>query len=124
MKNDTKIKALMKQIESGEMKTDSAKILDFIINEKFSSRPLICDALSMLTQTATGRLNDLQDYGIIEVVKTDLEPEYHIYTYQSDPMRQIENAYYRKKAKFIQWQKRGKLEFYEFLNENQLELNI
>jgi hypothetical protein len=124
MKQDTKIKALMNQIESGNMKTDASRILHFIIHEKFSSRPLICDALEILTQTATARLNDLQDYGIIEVVKTNLEPEYHIYKYQSDPMKQVKNAYERKKSKFIQWQKRGKMEFSEFLNENQLEFNL
>ena len=39
-------------------------------------------------------------------------------------MKQVKNAYERKKAKFIQWQKRGKLEFSEFLNENQLEFNL
>ncbi len=124
MKNDTKVKSLMKQIESGKMQSDSARILNFIIKEKYISRPLICDALGILTQTATARLGDLQDYGIVEVVKTDLDPEYDIYKYQSDPMRQVKNAYNRKKMKFEQWKRRGKKEFSEFLHENQLELNL
>lgn len=124
MRNDTKIKALLEQVESGKMKNDQARILNFIIHEKFSSCPLICDALGMLTQTVTARLHDLLSIGLIEIVQMEEKPAYHIYRYQPDPFFQARNAYEVKRAKFEQWKKRGILEFGEFLNENQLELNL
>ena len=125
MKNETKIKALMKQIDSGQMKTDASRILDFIIKEGFSSMPIICDALCMPEKTVSARLSGLQDMGIIEIV-TDGEPEtdFQIYRYQSSPAMQVHNAYMRKKAKFNQWKKRGLQEFSEFLHQDQLELEF
>lgn len=124
MKNDTKIKALMKQIESGKLKTDMSRILHFIIHEKYSSRPLICDALGISIQTGTARISDLLDMGLIEITNIGQKDDYHIYKYQSDPIRQVDNAYNRRKSKFNQWKKRGLEEFSEFLGENQLEFDL
>lgn len=124
----TRLKALMKQIESGQMKTDAAKILDYIIKEKMTSRPMIGDALGIPEKTVSARVSGLLDMGVIEVIETDPlpidSPEYEILSYQKDPLRQVKNAYDRKKEKFNQWKKRGINEFVEFLNEEQLELKF
>lgn len=124
----TRLKALMKQIESGQMKTDAAKILDYIIKEKMTSRPMIGDALGIPEKTVSARVSGLLDMGVIEVIETDPlpidSPEYEILSYQKDPLRQVKNAHERKKEKFNQWKKRGINEFVEFLNEEQLELKF
>lgn len=125
MNNETKIRALMKQIDSGQMKTDACKILDFIIKEKYSSMPLICDALDMPEKTVSARLSGLQDIGIIQVVKEgDPDTDFQIYIHQNSPAMQVHNAYMRRKAKFKQWKKRGINEFSDFLNRDQLELEL
>jgi len=123
MNNQTKIQALTKQIDSGQLKTDSAKILDFIKKEGFSSLPIICDALGMPEKTVSARLSGLQDLGILEIVPyKENVPQYQIYTFQPVKKIQIYNAYKRKEFKFHQWKKRGLKEFPEFLKE--IEYNL
>ncbi len=118
MNNETKIQALNKQIDSGKMKTDAARVLNFIIEEKFSSMPLLCDALNLPEKTVSARLSGLQSIGVIEVVPhNDKVPQYNIYTHQPVKKIQIYNAYKVKEAKFAQWKKRGLKEFPEFLRE-------
>lgn len=124
MNNETKIKALMLQIDSGQMESDAARVLDFIIKEKFSSMPIICDALDMPEKTVSARISGLLDIGIIEIVESDDDAKYHIYRHQANAMGQVKNAYNRKKAKFEQWKKRGLQEFGEFLHSEQLELGL
>ena len=86
--------------------------------------PLICDALDMPEKTVSARLSGLQDMGIIQVVKQEPAPDYHIYKHQESPAMQIHNAYMRRKAKFEQWKKRGFNEFSDFLNMAQMELEL
>ena len=114
--NETKIKALQKQIDSGQLKTDAARILNFIIKQGFSSAPLICDALGMPEKTVSARCAGLQDLGILEVVPLK-NSDFQVYTHQPMKKLQIWNAYKRKEAKFKQWHKRGLNEFPEFLRE-------
>ncbi len=123
MNNQTKIQALQKQIDSGQLKSDEAKILDFIKKEGFSSMPLICDALNMPEKTVSARLSGLQDVGIVEIVPhKENVPQYQIYTFQPVKKIQIYNAWKRKEFKFQKWKKRGLKEFPEFLIE--IEYNL
>lgn len=116
MDNETKIRALQRQIDSGQLKTDQARILNFIIKEGFSSMPLICDALKMPEKIVSARCAGLQDLGILEVVPMK-NADFQVYTHQPVKKIQIYNAYKRKEAKFKQWHKRGLKEFPEFLRE-------
>lgn len=120
----TRLKALLRQIESGKLKTDAARILQYIIENKYTSRPLISDALDMKLQTVVARVSDLLDLGIIEVVPTDQETDYEILTHVPDTIRQMDNAFERRKAKFNAWKKRGMKEFGDFLDLSQLELTF
>ncbi len=124
--NRTKIKALMAQIDSGQIKNDAARILKFIIDQKFSSLPIICDLLGMPEKTVSARLSGLQDIGIIEVVepKEGEVDEFQVYKHQPYPLAQVKNHHQRRKAKFNQWKKRGAKEFSDFLQLEQLELNF
>lgn len=116
----------MRQIDSGQMKNDASRVLNYIIINGYTSLPLICDALGMPEKTVSARLSGLQDIGIIEIVpsKEGEQTDFQIYLYQSDPMSQVNNAYRRKKAKFNQWKKRGVTEFSEFLGLEQIELQF
>jgi len=118
----TRLKALMKQIDSGQMKSDIVRILDYIMKNEMSSPPMISDALNIPIVTVRPRCTNLLDMGIIEVVESDADHE--ILKHQKDSIRVAKNAYERKKAKFDQWRKRGLNEFSEFLNENQLEFDL
>lgn len=129
---NTKVKALLHQIETGKMKTDLVKILNYIMVNEMTSRPLIADGLNMKLQTTVARVSDLLDMGIVEVV--DLNEvvsltyldylDYEILQYQSDPIKVAKNAYERKREKFEKWKKRGLNEFSEFFNPEQFELNF
>jgi predicted DNA-binding transcriptional regulator len=114
--NETKIKALQKQIDSGQIKTDAARILDFVIENAFATAPEICKQLKMPEKTVSARCAGLQDLGILEVMPMKYS-DFQIYTHQPVKKLQIYNAYKRKEAKFKQWKKRGLKEFPEFLRE-------
>ena len=120
---NTKLKALLKQIESGKMETDVAKILSYVITNRYTSRPLIADGLNMKLQTVVGRVSDLLDMGILEAFSNEGD-EYEILQYQADPLRQAKNAVDRKKKKFERWKKRGINEFGDFLDLSQLEFGF
>jgi predicted DNA-binding transcriptional regulator len=118
----TRLKALQKQIDSGQIKTDSARVLKYIMEHGNVSRFTIKLALKMNHQTATARVSDLLDMGVIEVVGESRGHEQLIY--QKDPMRQVENAYKRKKEKYTGLKKRLLNEFKEFLDLDQLEIKF
>lgn len=127
----TRLKALMNQIDSGQMKTDAARVLNYIINNGMTSRPMIGDALNMPEKTVSARVSGLLDMGVIVVLDPETynelpieKPEYEILAYVKEPLAQVKNAYNRKKAKFNAWKKRGLNEFGEFLNEDQLVLQL
>lgn len=129
---NTKVKALLHQIETGKMKTDLVKILDYIMVNEMTSRPLIADGLNMKLQTTVARVSDLLDMGIVEVIDchdgigslTFEHLDYEILKHQPDPIKVAKNAYERKRDKFEKWKKRGLNEFSEFFNPEQFELNF
>lgn len=99
------IEALMHQIDSGQMKKDSAKILDFIINNGPITQLDVINMKGIHFKSVTARLSDLMNLGIIEAIgKTDpqMDPgskrkiSYTLYMYQPDPQKQLKNAYTRK----------------------------
>ena len=117
MTNETKIRALQKQIDSGEMKSKEAKILNFIINEGFTDSYKIHKALRIPEKTVSARCAKLQDYGVVEIMPQKKKVKYQVYTHQPVKKLQIYNAYKRKEAKFKQCKKRMLNEFPEFLRE-------
>ena len=119
---NTRIKALLKQIETGKIDTDSAKILNYIKTNVMTSRPMIEDSLGMSHQTASARVSDLLDMGIIEVVESDAD--YEILKYQPSEHSQIKNARKRKYDKYVKWKKRGVEQFSDFLDLDQLEIQF
>lgn len=124
MNNETKIKALLHQIESGQMENDASKILNFIIQKRKADMPLICKELKMSEKVVSARLSGLQDIGIIQEVKQEEAPRYKTYRYQKSPAMQVHNAYMREKWKFEQWKKSGIRRFSKFLKLDQYRLDL
>lgn len=122
----TRLKALLRQVESGQAKSDMARILKYIIDNNVTNRQLISDGMGIKLQTVVARVSDLLDMGVIEVKQVSKNHGFthEVLTHQPDPMRQVQNAYERKKEKFAQWKKRGEREFSDFLDLSQLELKL
>lgn len=106
---EAKLTALFKQIHSGKMKSDSAKILNYIIESKMSTMPSIEFKFAMPRQTVSARVSDLEDLGVIKKQGTHETRSgvYSLYVYESDPVKVVKNAKERELIKFNNWLKRG-----------------
>lgn len=113
-----KIKALLKQIETGQITTDAGRILAHIKKYPYSTLPEIKRKLQLSHQTASARLSDLQDLGIVEENGTTKTGSYTYFKYQADFLKQEENARERKREKYTLWLKKGLNKFEEFINPN------
>ncbi len=69
-----KILALKHQIESGKIRTDSARILEYIIRTGPAYIPEIMQVLHLKQSTVTGRISELEDMGLLENLGADLTP--------------------------------------------------
>ncbi|TYP71514.1 MarR family transcriptional regulator [Aquimarina intermedia] len=115
-----RVKALLKQVNSGKMETDKVRILHHIKKHPYTTLPEIERKLNMKHQTASARTSDLQDLGLIEesgeVKKGNSTHSY--YKFQPDPNKQAKNAFERKKIKFSQWRKKGLSQFKDLINND------
>lgn len=113
-----KIEALLKQIHSGKRMSDNARILDYIMKHPFTTTSEVEIKLNMLHQTASARISDLLDIGVIEEKgkKESARSSFTYLKYQPNPSKQIENALKRKKEKYSHWLKKGLTHFKEFIN--------
>lgn len=118
MENSPKIRALMHQIESGKLESDKARILDFIIKFPRSNTKLIQRHLRLSHETASARLSDLQDLGLLDA---NTEGAFSEFFYEPDPKKQKVNAFLRKTERFEKWKKKAQ-EFRDVLSEEQLDL--
>lgn len=112
-----KINALLDQIKSGKMENDKARVLDFIQKNPHATIQDIEINLNLYHETASARVSDLQDLGVVEVSKTE---RYSHLIYQDNPKKQKVNAFLRKKEKFDRWKKRAK-KFEGLLTDNQMD---
>jgi len=80
------MEALLKQIESGKIETDKAKILNYIINNPNSTWLDIKISLNLLENTAGARISDLEDLGLImpKYTKEQRGSNQSTYIYVSD----------------------------------------
>jgi DNA-binding MarR family transcriptional regulator len=102
-----KVSALIEQIESGQLKTNNAKILDkFVLNPEGLTVYDLRIHLGMAHQTLTSRISDLEDMGVIFAYKTvertvdGKARKYTLYKYSKDSVRQMQNALLRRETKF------------------------
>lgn len=105
MATQATIESLMNQINSGKLKTNTAKILDSIIKNEpvgISTHQLEKEYYDEMKQsTVTSRLSNLTDLGLIYVSgerKID-ETLYSVYKYETNTFLQKQRANLRKEQK-------------------------
>lgn len=113
-----KIQALLKQIHSGKRLSDKARVMEFVMKHPYCSTVDVQVKLNMVHQTASARVSDLMDMGVIEDVakKETSTSTFSILKYQSNPDKQDENAKRRKLEKYKNWLANGLNNFNEFIN--------
>ena len=115
-----RVKALLNQIHSGKMQSDMVRILYYIKKHPFTTLPEIERKLNLLNQTASPRISDLLDLGLIEESGETKKGNstYSYFRFQPDPNKQTKNAFERKKIKFNHWRKKGLSQFKDLINSN------
>lgn len=106
MKNSPapKIAALLEQIASGQMKSDKARILNFVMTFKGQNKETIGKHFAIPHQTVTARLSDLEDLGLIESKGAGKYSNFYpIY----DPQTQKLHRAKRQAEKLEAWAKKG-----------------
>ena len=113
-----RIQALLHQVHSGKLQTDMARILHHIKKHPYTTLSELKRKLNMKHQTASARVSDLLDMGLIE--EKDTKKSHHsfetYFTYQSDIRKQEHNAKKRKKTKYQHWLKKGLSQFEDLIN--------
>lgn len=117
-----KIKALLAQIESGKIKTDAGKILNFIIKRGTSNAVHMESLLPMFNKTLSARISDLEDLGLIYKSGTFNDGKHSSYSYEPDPEKQQANRLKRHLEKFEIWKARGLKDFAQHLPEDAIEI--
>lgn len=115
-----KIKALLNQIKNGKLNTDKARVLHHIKNHPYSTLSEIERKLNMIHQTASARVSDLLDMGLIQEMgtKKTARSQETYFRFQPNFQKQNTNATKRKEEKYKRWVKTGLTQFEEFINPN------
>lgn len=115
-----RVQSLLNQINSGQLKNDMSRILNHIKTYPLTTLPEIKRKLGIVHQTASARISDLLDMGLIEEKeeKKTTTGVHSYFKYQPDPRIQSINALKRKKEKFENWKKKGINQFQEFINND------
>ena len=113
-----RIKALLDQIHSGKLQSDMARVLHHIKNYPYTTLTELERKLNMKHQTASARVSNLLDLGLIEEqgTKKSLHSFQTYFKFQPSSLKQIHNARKRKKQKYEHWLKKGLSQFEEFIN--------
>lgn len=109
-----KIKALIKQIESGKMNTDKAYILKEIKHWTEQNVGLtiisISKDINLPTSTIVARLSDLEDLGVIykngSVYSELLNSSFSLFYYESNPDKWEERRILKHSEKYIRYVKK------------------
>ncbi len=120
------IEALKKQVESGKLKSNNAKILSLA-----KRGPITKYTAGLLHQTATSTCTKLQDMGLLEIrEKKEINGEFcGVYYYQPDPEKQKANRTERLADSYERWKKAGRTRFKESIEKElaetgQMEFNF
>lgn len=109
MAKQTQIDALLKQVQSGKLTSDKAKILSYIGKHPYTTDLDLVNHLGMHRKTASARLTDLEDMGLITTRGVQEQEGYSRNRYIT-----VDNAalsrYLREQRdndKYIKWLKKG-----------------
>lgn len=123
------LKTLEEQIDSGNITSNEAKILEhFILLEKRGESdilPNLHQKFYMSKSTIVARLSSLEDMGVIyktgEVKETQdsiqRKKYYSFYKYEPDPLKQETNRINIEREKFLKWCNAGLNKFDNFITQ-------
>lgn len=104
-----RLRAYADQIITGNAKNTGANIYNLIKDtEQGISLKQICKGLSLKHQTASARISDLLDAGLIYVYITDLDNNVSYFKAVTSKSEQVQLQNLRHKEKVEQWKARGK----------------
>ena len=103
----TSIKALKELTNSGKKLSYRNKILKFIIERNGANLYEIESILGIKWRTASARVSELQDDGIIYVSDTFNDGKNSVFAFESDSRVQFSNRFIRNSIKEIEWRKKG-----------------
>ena len=115
-----KIKNLLNQIATGKIRTNEAKILNFIIERNGSNLIHMRSLLNIPHQTLTSRLSSLEDYGIIYKGGIINNGKHSQWLFEPNEEKQRLNALSREKRMFNAWKKQGILKYDKFMNSEMI----
>lgn len=106
-----KIKTWINQVDTGNIKSNTARVLRYIKNNPFTDITSIRKHISH--QTATSILSELMDSGIVKVVgdRNVDDSFYSVLKYVDDPAEQVQVSHARKMNKYKAWVERGMNDF-------------
>ena len=118
---EPKIKNLLNQIATGQIKTNEAKILNFIIQRNGGNLIDMRSLIPMQHQTLTSRISVLEDFGILYKSGTINNGNHSVWSYEPDEQKQSENSMKRQRQMFNIWRKQGILKYDKFMNAEMIE---
>lgn len=121
------IKSLLEQIESGQLRTDRAIILNYIKKNTEKKKPTtvldLRNRLMIPHQTMTARLTGLEDLGVIykdgEIKVRDTN--YCCFYFEPCTLKRFENIKKIRTEKFEKWIKKAN-EFEDLIGRNKMNL--
>jgi DNA-binding transcriptional ArsR family regulator len=123
-----KVEALREQFRTGNIRTNNAKVLKFIIDNKDATVNDLRKGLGMAHQTLTSRLSDLKDMGLIyeEGTRQDLVGDkpvtFTVYTFESNRINQKIRAENVRREKYKSLVKRMENEFKDLFDKDYIRL--
>lgn len=104
-----KIKAFKELNDSGKRISLKNKILEFIIKRNGVTMHQIESLLGIKHETASARMSELEDQGLIYVSSTYNEGKRSVWIFEPNIQKQEDNRLGRLKMKYDAWHKRGRL---------------
>lgn len=111
-------KALLDQINSGKLKTDSAIILNFIKGRQDATLKNIVSHLMIPIQTVSARLSGLVDKGLIYENGMTRSEKHTIYAFEPDELIQSNRAWRIRRDKYLKCCKRMLRDFPDLIGLN------
>jgi predicted transcriptional regulator len=117
---EPKIQAYIKQIESGQMTSTNAHVIDYVQTFNGGDIDAMRKSLEIAHQTLTSAVSHLVDLGALYPVGTRTKKgrAYTIYYYQPSPFMQMANAEDVKRKKYTKLRERLLKDFPEFISKD------
>ena len=120
-----KVESLREQFRSGQIKTNNAKVVKYLLDYSFATINMMRRDLNMAHQTLTSRVSDLMDMGLLyengttsEVNQDGRAVLYTLYGLEKDRHQQEIRRAIRRREKYNSIIKRSNEEFEDLFTED------